>query len=331
LTNRPSERLKRLSHIYGRHSPIPPIEAFRNAFARFIKANRESLLDITAAVAAMHIPVGASLEDVDPLLVRAIRDTNPTLTEDNLFSLGGDALQGAVNTAKGKYFEYLVVEKLNQGIQVGPLMLEEGQRAVLASSMTQPGWDLQIVDEQGLVVEYLQLKATDSIGYIKSALDRYPDIQILATGEVGHSGLVLDSGISDQALRDQVSEGVDALDSSLAESLMDFISPLAPFALMAIHEGYRLSIGQQSMDAFKLGLARRGQRMASAQLIHVAVYALGGGYLAVPASLAGGFLFDRVFNQSAMAGAYQSHRNRLVTLRLLQQDRALSRGSRWAY
>lgn len=329
MTSPPSERFRCISRTYGRYGDIPSIEAFWNAFARFIKANRESLLDITAAAAAMHIPDGASPQDVDPLLVRAIHDTNPTLTEDSLFSLNGDALQGAVNTAKGKYFEYLVVERLNQGMQVGPLVLEEGQRAVLADSMTQPGWDLRIVDEHGAVVQYLQLKATDSVGYVKSALDRYPDIEILATGDVGHSGLVLDSGISDQALRDQVGEAVDALDVSLTESFMDYFNPLLPLAAMVTYEGYRLSIGQQSIDAFKLALARRGQRMVSTQLIGAAVYALGGGYLAIPAAFAGGLVFDRTVNQTAIAAAYQSHRDRLVALRLLQQDRALSKGTKW--
>lgn len=331
MTNQPSARLSLLSRTYGRYGEIPPIETFWNAFARFLKANRESLLDITAAVAAMHIPEGASPQDVDPLLVRAIQDTNPTLTEDSLFSLNGDALQGAVNTAKGKYFEYLVVEKLNQGMQVGPLVLEEGQRAVLADSMTQPGWDLRIVDGRGAVVEYLQLKATDSVGYIKSTLDRYPDIEILATGEVGDSGLVLDSGISDQALREQVGEAVDALNVSLTESFLDYFNPLLPLAAMATYEGYRLSIGQQSMDTFKLALARRGQRMVSTQLIGAAVYALGGGYLAIPAAITGGLVFDRTVNQSAMTAAYQSHRDRLVALRLLQQDRALYKGEKWGF
>ena len=171
------------------------------------------------------------------------------------------------------------------------------------------------------------LKALDSVAYIRSALERYPDIQILATGEVAHSGLVLDSGISDQTLRAHVGAGVDAADMSLTESFLDHFNPLLPLAAMALYEGYRLSVGTQSMDAFKMALARRSQRMVSTQLIGAAVYALGGGYLAIPAAFAGGLIFDRTVNQAALVTAFQSHRSRLSSLRLLQQERNISRGS----
>ncbi|MBK7006290.1 MAG: hypothetical protein IPH37_15145 [Burkholderiales bacterium] len=227
MDNLPSGRLSILADKYARAGDLPAGEAFQHAFRRFLKANRESLLDITVAAASVHISVGDGPQDVDPLLLQAIYDTNPSITDDRLFALDGDALQGAVNTAKGKYFEYLVVDKLSQGQQVGPLLLESGQQAVLADSMTQPGWDLRIVDEHGDVVEYLQLKATDSVSYIRSALERYPDIQILATDEVVDSGLVLDSGISDQDLRANVEMGVNAVDVSLTETFRDSLSPAA--------------------------------------------------------------------------------------------------------
>jgi len=326
MSTLPSSRLRLLASKYAQSGDVPAGEAFQQAFRRFLKANRESLLDITVAAASVQISVGDGRQDVDPLLLKAIHDTNPTLTETNLFALEGDALQGAVNTAKGKYFEYLVVERLNQGQQVGPLLLEPGQQAVLAESMTQPGWDLRIVDEHGAAVEYLQLKATDSVAYIRSALERYPDIQILATGEVADTGLVLDSGITDQELRAHVELGVDAVDVSLTENFLDHFHPLLPLAAMAMYEGYRLWVGQQSMDGFKLALARRSQRMVVTQAIGAAVYAMDGGLLSFPAAVAGGLVFDRTINQAALATSYQSHQGRLLALRLLQQERVLSKG-----
>ena len=320
-----SARLWSLSRKYAKASDEPAGEAFQRAFARFLKANRESLLDVTAAAASAHIDVGDGPEDVDPLLLRAIYDTNPSLRETSWFSLDVAALQGAVNTAKGKYFEYLVVEKLNQGEQVGPLLLQPGQSALLAESMTKPGWDLRIIDEHGAALEYLQLKATDSVGYIRTALERYPDIEILATGEVAQSGLVLDSGISDETLRAQVGAGVDLADVSLSETFLEYFNPLLPLAAMAMYEGYQLSVGTQSMDAFKLALARRSQRMVATQLIGAAVYALGGGYIAIPAALAGGLIFDKTINQAAMQTAYESHHSKLLLLRLYQQEREIGR------
>ncbi len=196
-----------------------------------MKANRESLLDITVAAASVQISVGDGPQDVDPLLLKAINDTNPTLTETNLFALEGDALQGAVNTAKGKYFEYLVVGEAEPGPAGGTVVV--GTRTAGRagrSSMTQPGWDLRIVDEHGAAVEYLQLKATAAWPrFTHSALrKRYPYIQVLATGEVADSGLVLDSGITDQELRAHVEVGVDAVDVSLTEN---FLVPFPPPAL----------------------------------------------------------------------------------------------------
>jgi hypothetical protein len=325
IDHSPPSRLGILAGKYARAGDLPAGEAFHHAFRRFLKVNRESLLDITVAAASVHVSVGDGPPDVDPLLLKAIHGTNPSLTDDRLFALDGDDLQGAVNTAKGKYFEYLVVEKLNQGQQVGPLLLEPGQQAVLADSMTQPGWDLRIVDEQGHVVEYLQLKATDSVSYIRSALERYPDIQILATDEVADSGLVLDSGITDQDLRAQVDIGVDAVDVSLTETFLEHFHPLLPLAAMAFYEGHRLWIGRQSMDAFKLALARRSQRIVVTQTIGAAVYAIDGGLLSIPAAIAGGLVFDRTINQAAIATSYKAHEERLLALRLLQQERVLSK------
>lgn len=321
-----SSRLDSLASKYAHAVELPAGEAFHHAFRRFLKANRESLFDITMAAASVHFSIGDRPQDLDPLLLKAIHDTNPSMTDDRLFALDGDALQGTVNTAKGKYFEYLVVEKLNQGQQVGPLLLEPGQLAMLAESMTQPGWDLRIVDEYGDVVEYLQLKATDSVSYIRSALERYPDIQILATDEVANSGLALDSDISDQELRAHVEMGVDTLDVSLTETFLEHFHPLLPLAAMVLYEEHRLWVGQQSMDAFKLALARRSQRIVVTQSIGAAVYALDGGLLSIPAAIAGGLLFDRTINQAAITTSYEAHRGRLLALRLLQQERMFCKG-----
>lgn len=319
---------RRLGHFVGKYSSAggePAGEAFHRAFRRFLKANRESLLDITVAAASVQISANDGPGDVDPLLLKAIHDTNPSITETNLFALDGPTLQGAVNTAKGKYFEYLVIEKLNQGQQVGPLLLEPGQQAIMAESMTQPGWDMRIVDEHGVVVEYLQLKATDSVSYIRSALERYPDVQVLATGEVADSGLVLNSGISDHDLRTHVEMGVDAVDVSLTEFFLDHFHPLLPLAAMALYEGRQLWIGKQSIDAFKLALARRSQRIVVTQTIGAAVYTMDGGLLSVPIAIAGGLVFDRTINQAALATSYHSHQGRLLALRLLQQERQMSK------
>lgn len=321
----PSKRLMQMRRRYARDNDMPAGEAFHNAFGRYLRANRESLLDVTVAAASVQIGPLDGPEDVAPLLLKAIKDTNPSLDKSELFGLDADALQGAVNSAKGKYFEYLVAEKLNAGEQVGPLLLEPGQSAIVAESMNQPGWDLRIVGEGGTTVDYLQLKATDSVGYIKSALERYPDIQILATDEVADSGLVLDSGITDADLREQVGAGIDVVNTSLAETFWEHFHPLLPLAAMVLYEGHRLSVGSRSLDEFKLALARRSQRLVATQTIGAAVYALDGGLMSIPAAILGGLVFDKTINQAALITSYESHRDKLVALRLLQQERVFAR------
>lgn len=276
------------------------------------------------AAASVSVSMDDSVRDLDPLLIKAIEDTNPGLYETRLLGLSGDELQGAVNTAKGKYFEYMVADRLNRGMQVGPLKLSDGQTAELGTSPTQPGWDLRIVDSHGDTVEYMQLKATDSVGYVRSAIERYPDIQIMATEDVAYGADVLNSGLPNGAINDQVLSAVDALDQSLIEEFLDHFSLLLPLAAMSAYEGYRVYVGEQSLHDFNGSISRRGTRIATTHIIGAAVYIVGGGILALPAGVAGGLLFDRFVNQEAIASSYKSHRDRLLALRLLQQDRELA-------
>jgi hypothetical protein len=52
---------------------------------------------------------------------------------------------------------------------------------------------------------------------------------------------------------------------------------------------------------------------------------MAGGLLSIPAAIAGGLVFDRTINQTSIATSYQAHRGRLLALRLLQQERLLSK------
>lgn len=319
-----SPKLGQLSRVYGGAADRPAGEQFYNAFQRYLKANRESLFDLTLAAASAEVFLDRDISDIDPRLVEAIRVTNPSLPDEHFFGLSGDELQGAVNSAKGKYFEYLVVDRLNAGEQVGPVLLPDGYRAVLADSLNQPGWDVRIVGPDGVTANYLQLKATDSAGYIQEAFHRYPDIEILATHEVAGSGLVLDSGISAGDLHEQVSSAIDVIDDSVTDRFLDYFSPLFPLVAIAGWEGYKVSVGQQSLDHFKMAIARRGQRIVAAKLAGAAVYAVGGGVLAIPAAFAGGLMFDRYWNQEAILSSYRADTDRLLSMRLAQQSRLLS-------
>lgn len=256
-------KLDQLSRHYGNVGDRPAGERFYDAFQRYLKANRESLFDLTLTAASAEVVAGQNIADLDPHLIDAIHITNPSLADEHFFELTGGELQGAVNTAKGKYFEYLVADRLNAGKQVGPILLPEGYHAVLADSLNQPGWDMQIIGPDGAAADYLQLKATDSAGYIQEALHRYPDIEILATHEVAHSGLVLDSGITESDLHDHVSSAIDVMDDSVTERFLDYFSPLSPLVAIATWEGYKVSVGQQSLAEGSASLQRNSPEQQS--------------------------------------------------------------------
>lgn len=128
-------------------------------------------------------------------------------------------LTGLVSGVKGKLFELELVDQFNHG------GLADGLHAEIAASATQPGYDIRILDAEGHTMDLLQAKATDSVAYVKEALERYPNIDVTTTSEV-HSQLlslglgeqVSDGGITDAFLQGKVeaaaglSAGLDAAD-----------------------------------------------------------------------------------------------------------------------
>jgi hypothetical protein len=103
---------------------------------------------------------------------------------EHLEKLTQDGQASFVAAIKGKLFEIQYVDYLNDG------HLENGYKAVLSELANQPGYDVEILGPDGHVSNLIQLKATDSISYVKHALERYPDISVVTTSEV-HSELVL--------------------------------------------------------------------------------------------------------------------------------------------
>ena len=95
-------------------------------------------------------------KSVDPLLEQAIQTTSSRPIEELL--VDPEAAQGAINAAKGKYFELLVKQDLKQGIEYEGLALETNGSGELAEALNQPGWDLQILDSDGAVVDVLQFE-----------------------------------------------------------------------------------------------------------------------------------------------------------------------------
>jgi hypothetical protein len=283
---------------------------------------RQSIVDLSVDAANLTLSVinnPAILED--NLVSAAIRDTNPNF--DFTSPPTGQALEGAVNSAKGKYFEYLVVDRLNSGERVGDVILPSGYSAELAESFSQPGWDIRIIDENKLNVEYLQLKATNDLSYVKEALDRYPTITILTTDEIAVSGLesgLLNSEISNSFLEDTVHEAIGLVDASFADSLLNAFNPLISLAFIVGTEAYRVSFDKADTTKTALSIAHRGARTIVSQGVGASVYALGGGVLAIPAVFTTGLVYEHMAELYEASSLLESHITELSILRSHQRS-----------
>lgn len=149
--------LDRLIRKYERFQPDnDSFDPMDDLVQRYRQYKNSLPIDLAAVATSLTLNAGT---EIDPLALKAIQDTNPNFNPDKLDDYSNEELMGIVNSAKGKYFEYLVVEKLNAGETVGDVTLPDGYRAALAGSINQPGWDLRILDESGRTAELLQLKA----------------------------------------------------------------------------------------------------------------------------------------------------------------------------
>ena len=226
------------------------------------------VLDIAALAADVSLDriTNLGLEpNVDPQFLEAVQLSGVSM--DTLAGLPAQQ-DGALSAIKGKYFEVLLRDHLNAGERLGELQLEPGQVAKLAESSTQPGWDLVIANEDGSVAEEIQAKATDSLGYVKEALEKYPDIRVATTSEIDDtSDEILGTGISNQQLEsvtkaqlDEHSEGMaeDLLDKG-AEAALDSI-PFVAVAMTGVMEGRNLLMGRSTFrESLRTGANRIGR------------------------------------------------------------------------
>lgn len=227
-------------------------------------AKKDMLLDslgISASVIHGYYHIDYIPEEVEEAYKAAYPIKSQT---DNLRDIIEDAddteLAGLTSGIKGKLFEMRYVDFLNDG------HLPDGYEAVLAESATNPGWDIAILDNNGITVNELQMKATDSVDYIKTALERYPDIDIVTTEEVYNSVVmhefadnVINSGISNEELTSVVTE---TLESDSVD--MDWGLPVIPMLLI----GYSV-YKKESLSSFEKG-TEFGDRYIQSYISYIA-------------------------------------------------------------
>ena len=227
-------------------------------------ASRKTVLD-TVAIGGETLHTYLRRGEVPEEIQRAYEGAYPTLASeidflDRVQELEGMALIGLVSGVKGKLFELQYVDYLNQGA------LPDGYQAFISDNPINPGWDIGIRGPNDQVKDLIQLKATESVGYVQQALERYPHIDVVTTSEVhaqlltqGMADQVIDSGITLDDVHADVYGAISAGDIA-----MDWSPPLVAIALIAFS-----SYSRQSMDEFDRS-REFGNRSTQAYLAYLA-------------------------------------------------------------
>ncbi len=273
----------------------------------YLQAAREDLMDLAngyqrrsegeilelAAMAAdlsTHDIVNLGLEpEPDRQVLEAFRRfTNQEV--ETLVGRSSEEIEEIVDEVKGIYFEVLVRDRLNSGETLGELQLEPGQFARLAGSTAQKGWDLEIIDRNGESLEQIQLKATESMSYVKEALRKYPNIRVAVPEEVDSSSEnIIGTSISHDELKQTTEQQLDELSDDTIDNAVDVaaefaidIIPVTSALFIGITEGRRCLMGHATLRETMRSGGKRLTRASVYNVIGAGLTATGLGVAAIP-------------------------------------------------
>ena len=313
------EELRVLSESY---SPQERDTLFELA-QKYRSRDEQEVLEVAAIAADVSLDrvVNLGLEpEANPLFREAFNRQYPNVDIESLVGASDERLRGLANGVKGKHFEMLVRDRLNAGERLGELQLQPGQTARIAESSTQPGWDLRIENEDGTIDEFLQLKATDSMGYVKRALVEHPDIQVVVPSEVDdRADDILGTDISNEQLNNLAKAQIGEMGETTAEDLLDkgieaaFDSiPMVSMVATGVIEGRNVLTGRSTLrESFRRGAKRMG-RAGVYNVIGVALAPTGVG---VPVVTGMRYVEARVTSRVALADHLESRTREMQQLR----------------
>ena len=268
--------------------------------AKYRRRDEREVLELGALAADVSADdvLNLGLEpESNPQLVEAFGMQYPNVPKESLRGASEQRLTGLAQGVKGKYFEVLAKDRLNDGESVGELSLEPGQVARLAESPTQQGWDVEIVNQDGTLDEALQLKATESMSYVKTALDENPDIRVVVPSELedeaADSAQLISTDISNASLENEVGDQLGELSESGLENALDEAGELAfdsipgiSLLIIGATEGRKVLTGRATVEeAVRSGRGRMGKALAFS-IIAAAINATPAAPISVPTTVA---------------------------------------------
>ena len=277
-----------------------------------------------AADVGMADIVNLGLEpEANPQLLEAFRHAYPNQSVDALREASDEQLAGWANGIKGTLFEIWARDELNAGGSIGDIKLPPGAEAMLAENLSQPGWDLKIVDGAGETLEQLQLKATGELGYIRDALEKYPDIKIVVPEEFDGAAALDDAltaaGISNARLAEMVDEQLSELSEAVLPDLLhqgaEFafdVLPVTSMVVIGLSEGRQVLMGRSSVEqALSSGMTRVGRSVAYS-VIGAGLAAAGVGVISIPTVTALKIAEGRVRHWIAMEQDMEEKTNEIL-------------------
>jgi len=238
-----------------------------------IKTNEKltiSLLAMAASINGVITEHGIDYDKITPQMEEAFHLSFPNYELSYLEELTSEQISGFITNWKGKYFEVLVRDELNNGNTIGDITLAEGQYAELAEAVNQPGWDLQIFDENGIPLDQLQLKTTNSISYINETLERYPNFDIIGNTEIASNAEIINSNISNEVITNEISEVFEHADTVIPEVIYDIL-PFSGMIIITTLEGKKFLTGKATLNEFAKNTITKGTENA--------LYTIGGSAL----------------------------------------------------
>ena len=322
----PYEEIEALAASY----PPQPRGALLEFALERRKRQESEVLELAALAAELSVESIIDLDsrmnlglepDLDPLLLKAVEASGSKFEQGFFSGLSAEQVNGYVSNIKGKYFEVLTVDRLNRGETVGELKLLPGQEAILAPQQNTPGWDFKIVNQDGEVSEYIQSKATKNMGYIKKALEEYPDFRVAVPEDIdGIADEIIRTDISHEALEAPTERAVEELGESGLASLLDQSAefaldmvPILPAFLITVTEGRAVLTGRATLEMSLQRGAKRLRRATAYNALHMGLSAVIGP-AAMPTVMAVRIAERRFGHQIAMGDFLRSKTEEVMAL-----------------
>ena len=264
--------MKDLSKLHSSYAPHGR-KRLKELYDLSIKKRKAGIdLALKSGLAGLLVSSGDYIKDVASVSSEAKEAFSLAFPNMKLADLAGKSVEymdGIEQGWKGKLFEVIVAQKLNAGDTVGGITLGKGEVAQLAENPTQAQWDLQILDNNGVPVDYLQLKATDNQAYITETLEKYPTTEILTTSEIDSGDMVMNTDIADLGLEEAIGDTAAVYSEGIGLLGADFGLGFGTFFIGSVTYGWiqnKTSIGGVIQEQ-----NQRMQKLLKASTRHLAL------------------------------------------------------------